>query len=93
MKKQIVIFILGLCCTVQSMQAQSIRTVETQKDRYGRVTGTATTTTKNGKSVTVYKDRYCHITGKAESRTRGNGRVETTYKDEYGRGYPIYYYV
>lgn len=46
-----------------SAEAQSNRTTETQRDRYGHITGTAVTTTKSdGTSETVYKDAYGHIT-------------------------------
>lgn len=49
--------------------AQSNKTVETQKDRYGHITGTATTTTDSrGNQKTVYKDQYGHITGTSEAR-------------------------
>lgn len=65
--------------------AQSNKTVETQKDRYGHITGTATTTTDSrGNQKTVYKDQYGHITGTSEARPTFGGRVQTTYKDRYG---------
>lgn len=75
---------LFVMITVTAM-AQSNRTVETQKDRYGHVTGTATTTTDSrGNKKTVYKDRYGHITGRSETRVGYNGQSTTTYKDPYG---------
>lgn len=72
MKKRIVIFIIGLCCATQAMQAQSTKTVETQKDRYGRITGTATTTTRNSgkQSTTTYKDKYGRVTGAGTTRNK-----------------------
>lgn len=68
-----------------AINAQSNRTVETQKDRYGHVTGTATITTDSrGNQTTVYKDQYGHIIGRSETRAKSNGQTTTTYKDQYG---------
>lgn len=68
-----------------TVSAQSNRTVETQKDQYGHITGTATTTTDSrGNQTTVYKDRYGHITGTSKMRLGSNGKSTTTYKDAYG---------
>ena len=79
------LFALVLACVALNVSAQSNRTVETQKDRYGHVTGTATTTTDSrGNKTTVYKDRYGHITGQSESRQKYNGETVTTFKDPYG---------
>lgn len=87
MKK--LLFITMMLTATLTINAQSNRTVETQKDRYGHVTGTATTTTDSrGNQTTVYKDRYGHVTGKSETRPRSNGQSTTTYKDEYGHAYP-----
>ena len=80
-----ILFIAMLMMATLTISAQSNRTVETQKDRYGHVTGTATTTTDSrGNKTTVYKDRYGHVTGKSETRPGYNGQSTTTYKDEYG---------
>ncbi|MFW5544231.1 MAG: hypothetical protein ACOCN0_02875, partial [Prevotella sp.] len=55
----ILLFLLG---SVVSVNAQSNRTTETQRDRYGHIIGTAVTTThSDGSTETVYKDAYGHI--------------------------------
>lgn len=71
------ILFLALCVMIAvTAMAQSNRTVETQKDRYGHVTGTATTTTDSrGNKKTVYKDRYGHITVGARRESVTMGRV------------------
>ena len=79
------ILVLFFFLTALAMQAQTSKTTETQRDRYGHITGTAVTTTKSdGTQETVYKDRYGHITGRSTTKQYSNGRTETTYKDSYG---------
>lgn len=79
------LLIAALLIASLSAGAQTTKTVETQKDKYGHVTGTATTTTDyRGNQTTIYKDRYGHVTGKSETRTAYNGQTRTTYKDPYG---------
>lgn len=49
------------------LQAQTIK--ETIRGKNGELQGTAVTTVRGNKSVTVYKDKYGKITGRSESTT------------------------
>nr|WP_302687791.1 hypothetical protein [uncultured Prevotella sp.] len=50
-----------------------------------RTEGTAVTTVRGNKSVTVYKDKYGKITGRSESTTNSQGKTHTVYRDQYGQ--------
>lgn len=53
------------------LQAQTIK--ETIRGKNGELQGTAVTTVRGNKSVTVYKDKYGKITGRSESTTNYQG--------------------
>ena len=63
--------------------AQTVK--ETVRGKYGENLGTAETTVRGGKRVTVYKDKYGQITGTSESKTHSFGKTTTVYKDKYGQ--------
>lgn len=63
--------------------AQTVK--ETVRGKYGEILGTAETTVRGGKRVTVYKDKYGQITGTSESKTHSFGKTTTVYKDKYGQ--------
>lgn len=67
MKKFILILMTTLM--VSGLQAQTIK--ETIRGKNGELQGTAVTTVRGNKSVTVsvYKDKYGKITGRSESTT------------------------
>lgn len=65
------------------IDAQTVK--ETVRGKYGENLGTAETTVRGGKSVTVYKDKYGQITGTSESKTHAFGKTTTVYKDKYGQ--------
>lgn len=65
MKKYLVLLIfMGLCTCIE---AQTLK--ETVRGKYGENLGTAETTIRGGKSVTVYKDKYGQKTGTSTSTT------------------------
>lgn len=66
------------------LQAQTIK--ETIRGKNGELQGTAVTTVRGNKSVTVYKDKYGKITGRSESTTNSQGKTHTVYRDQYGKG-------
>ena len=81
MKKFLVFLIFaGLSSCID---AQTVK--ETVRGKYGENLGTAETTIRGGKSVTVYKDKYGQITGTSESKTHAFGKTTTVYKDKYGQ--------
>lgn len=65
------------------IHAQTVK--ETVRGKYGENLGTAETTVRGGKRVTVYKDKYGQITGTSESKTHSFGKTTTVYKDKYGQ--------
>ena len=65
------------------LQAQTIK--ETIRGKNGELQGTAVTTVRGNKSVTVYKDKYGKITGRSESTTNYQGKPHTVYRDQYGQ--------
>lgn len=65
------------------IDAQTVK--ETVRGKYGENLGTAETTVRGGKRVTVYKDKYGQITGTSESKTHSFGKTTTVYKDKYGQ--------
>ena len=65
------------------LQAQTIK--ETIRGKNGELQGTAVTTVRGNKSVTVYKDKYGKITGRSESTTNSQGKPHTVYRDQYGQ--------
>ena len=65
------------------LQAQTIK--ETIRGKNGELQGTAVTTVRGNKSVTVYKDKYGKITGRSESTTNSQGKTHTVYRDQYGQ--------
>lgn len=65
------------------LQAQTIK--ETIRGKNGELQGTAVTTVRGNKSVTVYKDKYGKITGRSESTTNSQGKTHTVYRDNYGQ--------
>ena len=81
MKKYLVFLIFaGLSSCID---AQTVK--ETVRGKYGENLGTAETTVRGGKRVTVYKDKYGQITGTSESKTHSFGKTTTVYKDKYGQ--------
>lgn len=81
MKKYLIFLIfIGLSSCID---AQTVK--ETVRGKYGENLGTAETTIRGGKSVTVYKDKFGQITGTSESRTGAFGKTTTVYKDKYGQ--------
>ena len=67
------------------IDAQTVK--ETVRGKYGENLGTAETTIRGGKSVTVYKDKYGQKTG---TSTTSHGlfssrTTSTTYRDKYGK--------
>ena len=62
------------------LQAQTIK--ETIRGKNGELQGTAVTTVRGNKSVTVYKDKYGKITGRSESTTNSQGKPHTVYRDQ-----------
>ena len=81
MKKYLILLIfIGLSSCID---AQTVK--ETVRGKYGENLGTAETTIRGGKSVTVYKDKFGQITGTSESRTGAFGKTTTVYKDKYGQ--------
>lgn len=81
MKKYLIFLIFaGLSSCID---AQTVK--ETVRGKYGENLGTAETTIRGGKSVTVYKDKFGQITGTSESRTGAFGKTTTVYKDKYGQ--------
>ena len=72
-----------LFSSVCSLQAQTLK--ETIRGKYGEYQGTAETSMRGGKAVTVYKDKYGQVTGTSESRTNSSGKTTTVYKDKYGQ--------
>ena len=64
-----------------NLQAQTIK--ETIRGKNGELQGTAVTTVRGNKSVTVYKDKYGKITGRSESTTNSQGKTHTVYRDQY----------
>lgn len=81
MKKFILILMTTLM--VSGLQAQTIK--ETIRGKNGELQGTAVTTVRGNKSVTVYKDKYGKITGRSESTTNSQGKPHTVYRDQYGK--------
>ena len=81
MKKFILILMTTLM--VSGLQAQTIK--ETIRGKNGELHGTAVTTVRGNKSVTVYKDKYGKITGRSESTTNSQGKPHTVYRDQYGK--------
>ena len=81
MKKFILILMTTLM--VSGLQAQTIK--ETIRGKNGELQGTAVTTVRGNKSVTVYKDKYGKITGRSESTTNSQGKPHTVYRDQYGQ--------
>lgn len=81
MKK--IILILMTTLMVSGLQAQTIK--ETIRGKNGELQGTAVTTVRGNKSVTVYKDKYGKITGRSESTTNSQGKTNTVYRDKYGQ--------
>lgn len=81
MKKFILILMTTLM--VSGLQAQTIK--ETIRGKNGELQGTAVTTVRGNKSVTVYKDKYGKITGRSESTTNSQGKTHTVYRDQYGQ--------
>lgn len=65
------------------LQAQTIK--ETIRGKNGELQGTAVTTVRGNKSVTVYKDKYGKITGRSESTTNSQGKTNTVYRNQYGQ--------
>ena len=65
------------------IDAQTVK--ETVRGKYGENLGTAETTVRGGKRVTVYKDKYGQNTGTSESKTHSFGKTTTVYKDKYGQ--------
>lgn len=81
MKKYLIFIIfIGLSSCID---AQTVK--ETVRGKYGENLGTAETTIRDGKSVTVYRDKYGQITGTSESKTHAFGKTTTVYKDKYGQ--------
>ena len=81
MKKYLIFLIfIGLSSCID---AQTVK--ETVRGKYGENLGTAETTIRGGKSVTVYRDKYGQITGTSESKTHAFGKTTTVYKDKYGQ--------
>ena len=81
MKKYLIFLIFaGLSSCID---AQTVK--ETVRGKCGENLGTAETTIRGGKSVTVYKDKFGQITGTSESRTGAFGKTTTVYKDKYGQ--------
>lgn len=81
MKKFILILMTTLM--VSGLQAQTIK--EIIRGKNGELQGTAVTTVRGNKSVTVYKDKYGKITGRSESTTNSQGKTHTVYRDQYGQ--------
>ena len=65
------------------IDAQTVK--ETVRGKYGENLGTAETTIRGVKRVTVYRDKYGQITGTSESKTHAFGKTTTVYKDKYGQ--------
>lgn len=69
------------------IDAQTVK--ETVRGKYGEDLGTAETTVRGGKSVTVYKDKYGQKTGTSTSTTShgvfSSRTTSTTYRDKYGK--------
>ncbi len=81
--RRILLPLIGLMAI--TAQAQTTRTTEVQRDRYGHVTGKVETTVRaDGTKTIVYRDQYGHVTGTAKSRTSSSGVVTTDYRDQYG---------
>lgn len=81
MKKYLIFLIfIGLSSCID---AQTVK--ETVRSKYGENQGTAETTVRGGKRVTVYRDKYGQITGTSESKTHSFGKTTTVYKDKYGQ--------
>ena len=80
--KKYLIFLLFLGMS-SCLMAQTLK--ETVRGKYGENLGTAETTIRGGKSVTVYKDKYGQVTGTCESKTSAFGKTTTVYKDKYGQ--------
>lgn len=80
--RKYLIFLLFLGMS-SSLVAQTLK--ETVRGKYGENLGTAETTIRGGKSVTVYKDKYGQVTGTSESKTSAFGKTTTVYKDKYGQ--------
>ena len=80
--KNYLIFLLFLGMS-SSLVAQTLK--ETVRGKYGENLGTAETTIRGGKSVTVCKDKYGQVTGTSESKTSAFGKTTTVYKDKYGQ--------
>ena len=81
MKKYLIFLIfIGLSSCID---AQTVK--ETVRSKYGENLGTAETTVRGGKRVTVYRDKYGQITGTSESKTHAFGKTTTVYKDKYGQ--------
>ena len=56
---------MALMTLCLAMSAQKTRTTETQRDKYGRITGRSESVThSDGRTVTTYRDQYGRITGK-----------------------------
>ena len=70
--KKYLIFLLFLGMS-SSLVAQTLK--ETVRGKYGENLGTAETTIRGGKSVTVYKDKYGQVTGTSESKTSAFGKL------------------
>ena len=85
MKKYLIFLIfIGLSSCID---AQTVK--ETVRSKYGENLGTAETTVRGGKSVTVYKDKYGQKTGTSTSTTShglfSSRTTSTTYRDKYGK--------
>lgn len=81
--KKILIFLMLLMSVSTYTSAQTLK--ETVRGKYGENLGTAETTIRRGKSVTVYKDKFGQVTGTSESKTSAFGKTTTVYKDKYGQ--------
>ncbi len=79
--KKILLFLIfaGLSSCID---AQTVK--ETVRGKYGENLGTAETTIRGGKSVTVYKDKYGKKTGTSTTKHSGNTGT-TVYRDKYGQ--------
>lgn len=69
------------------IDAQTVK--ETVRGKYGENLGTAETTVRGGKRVTVYRDKYGQKTGTSTSTTShglfSSRTTSTTYRDKYGK--------
>ena len=69
------------------IDAQTVK--ETVRSKYGENLGTAETTVRGGKRVTVYRDKYGQKTGTSTSTTShglfSSRTTSTTYRDKYGK--------